>query len=200
MSDRIFSPFRAVAILGLALAALTSSAFAELKMATVDMEKLFNDYYRTGEVQKEINIERARIQKDNNLRLTAIRGIDDQIQEIRKKVNEAGVGTKEKQDLRKEAAELKQDGIHKERERTEYLERRNRALNERMRKEMLGILDGIRRRVTEQAKAGDYDYILDVSGKTTQGIPFVLHAKDSRDLTEQILTEMNAEAKQASAK
>lgn len=181
----------------LLMAALSSSAFGQLKIATVNMEKLFNDFYRTSEVQKAINIERARIQKDNNLRLADIRKIDDKMQEIRKKLK-SDIGAKQKQDLGQEAKELQQDGIHKERERTEFLERRNRALNEKMRKQMRSILLEIQDVVSEKAKTGNYDYILDKSGNTNQGIPFVLHAKESVDLTEGILNEINAEAKEAS--
>lgn len=193
------SSLRLFALLAFATATLIGSASAQIKMATVDMEKLFNDFHRTGEIQKEINIERARIQKDNNLRLADIRGIDDQIQGIRKKLEAGSLGAKEGQDLRKQAAELKQDGIHKERERTEFLERRNRALNERMRKEMRQILQNIRQVVTERAKSQNFDYILDTSGKTTQGVPFVLYASEPKDLTEKILNEINEKAKQASA-
>jgi len=52
-------------------ASLVSAAAAQqakLNIATVDMQELFKQYYRTNEAQKQINVERARIQKDNNER------------------------------------------------------------------------------------------------------------------------------------
>ena len=51
-------------------ASLTCWAAAEdakLKIATVDMQELFKQYYRTNDAQKQINLERARIQKDKVL-------------------------------------------------------------------------------------------------------------------------------------
>ena len=51
-----------------------------LKMATVSMERLFNEYYQTAKIQREINIDRARIQRDNNDRLANIREIDSKLQ------------------------------------------------------------------------------------------------------------------------
>jgi Skp family chaperone for outer membrane proteins len=48
---------------------------AALKIATVDMQELFKQYYRTNEAQKQINVDRANIQKDNNERLAKIREI-----------------------------------------------------------------------------------------------------------------------------
>jgi outer membrane protein len=174
--------------------ALSSMASAQrLKIATVDMERLFNEYHRTSAIQKEINIERARIQKDNNLRLADIREIETTIQGIREQLKDSDLGAKKNQDLNQEARELQQDGIHKERERSEFLERRNRSLNDKMRKQMRGILVEIQRVVSDRAKAGNYDYIFDKSGNSSQGIPFVLHAREMTDLTDSLLKEINEE-------
>lgn len=174
---------------------LQSGANAQrLKIATVDMERLFNEYHKTTSVQRDINIERARIQKDNNLRLKDIRDIDDSLQKIREQLKDTELGDKKRQDLRQEAGDLSQDGIHKERERSEFLERRNRTLSEKMTKQMRAILVTIQRVVSERAKAGNYDYIFDQSGNSNQGIPFVLHARDTTDLTDSLLEEINQDA------
>jgi outer membrane protein len=174
---------------------LQSGANAQrLKIATVDMERLFNEYHKTTSVQRDINIERARIQKDNNLRLKDIRDIDDSLQKIREQLKDTELGDKKRQDLRQEAGDLSQDGIHKERERSEFLERRNRTLSEKMTKQMRSILVKIQRVVSERAKAGNYDYIFDQSGNSNQGIPFVLHARDTTDLTDSLLEEINQDA------
>ena len=174
---------------------LQSGANAQrLKIATVNMERLFNEYHKTSSVQRDINIERARIQKDNNLRLKDIRDIDDSLQKIREQLKDKELGDKKRQDLCQEASDLSQDGIHKERERSEFLERRNRALSEKMTKQMRAILVKIQRVVSERAKAGNFDYIFDQSGNSNQGIPFVLHARDTTDLTDSLLEEINQDA------
>ena len=162
-----------------------------LKVATVSMERLFNDYYQTGKVQREINIERARIQRDNNERLAKIREIDAQLQQIREELKKEDIGEKEKADFFKESNGLAQDGKSKERERKEFLNRRNRALSDKMRKQMRGILVKIQRAVSERAKEGNYDFIFDVSANSNQGIPFVLHARETTDLTNSLLAEIN---------
>ena len=177
----------------------TGANAQRLKIATVNMERLFNEYHKTTEVQRDINIERARIQKDNNLRLKDIRDIDDALQKIREQLDDKEIGQKKKQDLNQEANDLTQDGIHKERERSEFLERRNRALSEKMTKQMRAILVKIQRTVSDRAKAGNYDYIFDQSGNSNQGIPFVLHARDTTDLTDSLLEEINKDAPKESS-
>ena len=167
-----------------------------LKMATVSMERLFNEYYQTAKIQREINIDRARIQRDNNDRLANIREIDSKLQKIREQLKSEDIGAKEREDLLTESRELSQDGKSKERERTEFLDRRNRALSEMMRKQMRGILVKIQRTVSERAKEGNYDFIFDSSGNSNQGIPFVLHARETTDLTDNLLEELNKDAEE----
>ena len=164
-----------------------------LKIATVSMERLFNEYEQTEKVQREINIERARIQRENNNKLASIREIDSKLQKIREELNSDELGEKQRADLIDESRALSQDGRSKEKERTEYLERRNRTLAQNMRKQMRGILVKIQRTVSEMAKEGNYDFIFDSSGNSNQGIPFVLHARDTTDLTELLLKQLNGE-------
>ncbi len=164
-----------------------------LKIATVSMERLFNEYEQTEKVQREINIERARIQRENNNKLASIREIDSKLQKIREELNSDELGEKQRADLIDESRALSQDGRSKEKERTEYLERRNRTLAQNMRKQMRGILVKIQRAVSEMAKEGNYDFIFDSSGNGNQGIPFVLHARDTTDLTELLLKQLNGE-------
>ena len=188
----VFSKITSLALLA-SITLMSSAAAQRLKIATVNMEKLFDDYKRTAEIQKDINIERARIQKDNNLRLADIRAIENNIEDLRKQLGNKDIGDKKKRELSQELQELSQDGIHKERERSEFLNRRNNSLTEKMMKQMRGILVELQRVVSDRAKAGNYDYIFDSSGNSTQGVPFVLHAREMTDLTESILKEVNEE-------
>lgn len=165
-----------------------------LKIATVSMERLFNEYDRTEKIQRESNIERARIQRENNNRLADIRKIDARLQKIREALNDEDLGEKQRDDLKDEFRKLSQDGRSKENERNEFLNRRNTSLSTKVRKQMRGVLAKIQRTVSEAAKRGNYDFIFDSSGNSTTGIPFVLHARETTDLTDLLLKEINGEA------
>lgn len=177
---------------GLWMLGITSASAQKLNIATVDMQRLFNEYHRTGEEQQEINIERARIQKDNNLRLEKIRSIGDGLNTLRDELNKEDLNDKERQDAMEKSRNKFEDGKHEERARIEFLSRRNEALNEKMKKRMKAILEEIKQLVSEKATSGDYDYIFDKSGSSRQGIPFLIHAKNSTDLTDELLEELNA--------
>lgn len=166
----------------------------KLKIATVDMQALFKDYYRTNEEQKSINVERAHIQKDNNERLTRIREIDDELQKLRKQLNDASIADQKKQTLLNEFKVKSEEGQGLDRERREFLQRRNQALNEKLVQRMRSILEEIRKIVEEQAKTDDYDYVFDKSGLSTSQVPFLLYTKDATDITAGLLTKLNADA------
>jgi len=178
-------------------ATLVTSAAAQqgkLNIATVDMQELFKQYYRTNEAQKQINVERARIQKDNNERLARIRDLEENLGNLRKQLEDPAINDSKKQSLFKEWQMQQQEGIALDRERREFLQRRNQALNEKMVQRMKGILEEIRKLVEEQAKVGNYDYVFDKSGLSTSQVPFLLYTKDATDITAGLLKDLNKDA------
>ncbi len=188
-------------IFAAALAAtLVASASAQdkLKIATVDMQELFKQYYKTNDAQKQINVERARIQKDNNERLARIRELEGQLQQLRKQLEDPAINDAKKQQLFKDWQMQQQEGIALDRERREFLQRRNQALNEKMVQRMKGILEEIRKLVEEQAKKDDYDYVFDKSGLSTSQVPFLLYTKDATDITAGLLKDLNKDAPEGS--
>lgn len=174
--------------------AVPAVAQDKLKIATVDMQTLFKQYHRTNEAQKEINVERAKIQQNNNERLETIRALEDELQSFRKQLEDPSISEKKKQDLYKTFQMKTQEGVALDRERREFLQRRNTALNEKMVQKMRGILEEIRKLVEDRAKSDDYDYVFDKSGLSTSQVPFLLYTKDATDITAGLLDLLNKDA------
>jgi outer membrane protein len=168
------------------------AAGSGLKIATVDIQELFREYGRTNEAQKEINVERARIQKDSNDRLAHIRELDTELQGLRKELEDPSISESKRQTLFNEWSLKQEEGIALDRQRREDMQRRTRSLNEKMVQRMKGLLEEIRKRVEEKAKAEDYDYVFDKSGLSTTQLPFFLFTKGSTDMTRKLLADLNA--------
>lgn len=193
ISMNLIRRFFAVAL----AASFTTLAVAQegkLNIATVDMQELFKQYYRTNEAQKQINVERARIQKENNERLARIRELEESLGKLRKQIEDPSLNDSKKQTLFKDLQAQNQEGIALDRERREFLQRRNQALNEKMVQRMKGILEEIRKLVEEQAKKDNYDYVFDKSGLSTSQVPFLLYTKDATDITAGLLKDLNKDA------
>ncbi len=172
---------------------------AKLKIATVDMQQLFKEYYRTNEAQQQINVERARIQKDNNEKLTAIRQIESDIGLLKKQIDDPSLSDQKKAQVYKDHQAKYQEGIQLDKERREFLGRKSTALNEKMQQRMRGILEEIRKLVEERAKAENFDYVFDKSGMSTSQVPFLLYTKDATDITAALLKDLNKDAPAESA-
>jgi outer membrane protein len=155
---------------------------------------LFKEYYKTNEAQQQINVERAKIQKDNNEKLTAIRQIESDIQVLKQQIDDPTISDAKKQESYKAHQGKYQEGIQLDKERREFLTRKNQALNEKMVQRMRGILGEIQKLVEERAKAESYDYVFDKSGMSTSQVPFLLYTKDAIDITAALLKDLNKDA------
>lgn len=189
----IFRRLSTVAIAA-SMATTAMAQNAKLNIATVDMQELFKQYYRTNEAQKQINSERTKIQQDNNERQAKIRELEENLGKIRKQLDDPSLNDSKKQALYKDAQADQQTGIALDRERREFLQRRNQALNEKMVQRMKGILEEIRKLVEEKAKSEDFDYVFDKSGMSTSQVPFLLYTKDATDITAGLLKDLNKDA------
>ena len=167
-------------------ASLATAAVAQegkLNIATVDMQELFKQYYRTNDAQKQINVERARIQKENNERLARIRELETNLGNLRKQLEDPSLNDSKKQTLFKDWQSQQQEGIALDRERREYPPTPQPSAQRKDGPRMKGILEEIRKLVEEKAKVDNYDYVFDKSGLSTSQVPFLLYTKDATDIT-----------------
>ena len=186
------------AILGLIATLSIGSASAQrLKIATVDMQELFKQYHRTTEEQQKFSEEFARIQKENNERLTGIRTIEEQLQVLKKQIEDPTLSDNVKREKSREFQLKLDEAKAMDRERREFLGRRTRALELKKQASMKGILEEIRKLITEYSKNEDYDYVLDKSGLSSNQVPFLLFTKDATDATAALLAKLNQNASQS---
>lgn len=170
------------------------------RIATVDMQKLIKEYHRTDSAQKELNVARLRIEQANAERLEVIGALEDELELIRKQLDDPSISDKKKGDLFKSFQLKTQEGISLDRERREFIKRRTTALNEKMMMIMRKLLEEVRALVVLRAKTDDYDYVFDRSGISTSQVPFLLYSKDAVDLTGDLLKTLNKDAPQESKK
>jgi outer membrane protein len=158
------------------------------------MQELFKQYYQTNEAQDLINVERAKINQDNEDRLKRIREIETNLENFKKQIEDPSVNESKKQSLIKDFQAQQQEGIQLDKERREYIQRRTTALNENMVQRMKSILDDIRKLVEQRSKVDNYDFVFDKSGMSTSQVPVLLYSKDATDITASLLKVLNKDA------
>ena len=192
---------RVLLVTSVVMATLTSGlwgqepAQAKPKAAMENIQALFREYYMSIEAEKQVNIERARIQQENNDMRQRIRGMDAGLKEINRLMSSGeDLGEQKRKSLTREGGLLFQERESLERQRKQTVQGQHQELNRRMMGRMKGILTEIREIVVERAARGGYDYVFDSAGLNTSQVQFVLYAKDDTDITPMILKELNKDA------
>ncbi|MCX6866024.1 MAG: OmpH family outer membrane protein [Verrucomicrobia bacterium] len=186
--------FLSTALAASLVAVAPAAQDGKLNIATVDMQELFKQYYRTIEAKKQNNVDFARIQKDANERKAKIRELNTSLENLKKQIDDPSINDSKKQAISKDAQVQYQDLIALDRELKEFQQRRSQALNEKANQRMRGILEEIRKLVEERAKLDNYDYVFDKSSLSQNGIPFLLYTKDATDITAGLLKTLNKDA------
>ncbi len=162
-----------------------------LKVATVDMQALFQDFHQTKATRLKFDGEQARVVKDRDERVATLKNLEGEIEGLKKQESDPSVADAKKQAIfnQRQSKQAEFEGLRKELE--EYLQRKQRALQEQMQLRMKTILEEIRDKVQKHAEGEGYDYVLDKTGTSTSQVPILLYTKDATDITEVLLKSIN---------
>ncbi len=163
----------------------------KLKIATVDIQKLFDGYYRTAEQNQKFSEEFARIQKEGNERLTGIRALEETLVKLKKKIEDPTLSENVRKDAEIEFRKKFDDVKSMRTERGEFLGRRDRALKVRKQASLKATLEEIRKHIIDYSKSEDVDFVFD---KSAVNLGTLLYSKDSTDITPVILKMINKDA------
>src|SRR5947209_3533430 len=90
-----------LSLISLGLAATASSAHAQAKIATVDMTKIFNSYYKTKEAESRINDARNSAKQELDERLDNYKKSVDQINKLNEDLSKTELAKERKDDISK---------------------------------------------------------------------------------------------------
>ena len=173
---------------------MVSAAHAELKVATVDVQHVFKDYYKTHEAQKEVNNVRKEIEAENATRMEKVKAIEKELQDIKKRGEDPSLSDKAKQSLGEQFQLKQNEGIALEKARREFVERKSRSLNETVQLKMSAIIEEINKVATDKATSGKFDLVLDKSAVSAAQTKVFLYTNPSMDITAEVKKELNASA------
>jgi outer membrane protein len=187
---------------GLLLAALLGSpAWAQTRIATVDMRKLFDDYYITIKAKAALEVQKADMEKAHAKMVDEWKKQKDDYQITLASASDQAVSADERE-RRKKLAEDKLKQVKKsedalvvyEKEAASTYQEQINRVHEKVIEEIRSVLDA-------KARASGYTLVLDVAAIGANGIPIVLyHSNADNDLTQTTLEQLNAAAPPEPAK
>lgn len=170
---------------------VATSAAGKPRIATVDMQKLFADYFRTAQAQEQFDKNYAGIQKRANEQIEKINELALQLRSLGEKLKSGDLNEEQMLKCKKEFELIDQQRGLLITEKTRNEEEEKRDVADRKAASMQGIMSEIRAKVVKIAQEQEYDYVFDQSGKNTNQVSFFLYLKDATDITALVLKELN---------
>ena len=173
---------------------LSGSALAQTKIGTVDLRKLFDSYWKTKTAQAAIQERAAQLDKDDKGMKEDLKKGSDDYQKLLLQVNDQGISTDERE-RRKSAADEKLKQLQGSKTAIEQFERQAQAtLGEQRQRMRENILGEIKIAVNAKAKTAGYALVLDSAAETVNGTLTVVYTNGENDMTDAILSQLNAGA------
>ncbi len=181
-----------------ALAAVTLLAApvraAELKIATVNLKKAFDDYWKTKIADKQLKDDAASFEKRYKDMVEDYKKANEDYRKLLDGSADPAVSADER-DKRKKAAENKFKEVQEIENSIKIFERSaNSQIMEKKRNMRDKIVTEIRGYIDAKAKAGSYAAVIDSSSESINNAPILLYTAGLPDLTEELLAQLNATA------
>lgn len=173
---------------------MSGSALAQTKIATVDLHKLFDNYYKTKLAKAAIEERKAELEKDDKTMLDDYKKASDEYQQLLAQENDPVISDDER-DRRKQSAADKLKQLQDRKTAIDQYERQAQAtLQDQLQRMRDKVLVDIRAAVNDKAKAGGYTLVLDSAAQGISSTDIMLYHSSENDLTDDVLKQLNAGA------
>jgi outer membrane protein len=168
-------------------------AKAQLKIGTVDVQKVFNAYYKTKDANDKLKEAEKAYKDELDSRMDSYKKTFDTINKLNDEINKPDLSGAAKDQKSQERDSKINEAKGLEKEIGEFRQSREKQLQDQFRRMRDGIVEEIMRVVNDQVKAQNYDIVFDRSGASANNLVNVLlYARDSYDFSDPVITKLNA--------
>jgi outer membrane protein len=164
---------------------------SELKIAVVDMDTVFQDYYKTKQtdavLKQKQGIYQAWAKKLGESRLK----LEEEFKILRDAAQNIAYSSAEREKKRLAAQKKYQEFKKKEAELEQYVQQKSREYKQLLKKMHKNILDEIYIEIKQYAILKGYNLVFDKSGKTLNTIPAIIYSSPQFDISDEILKRLN---------
>ncbi len=170
---------------------------AELKIATVDLDKVFTAHPKTQAAEADLKKAEDGIQEEMDKIVAEGRALEEEVAKLREAAKNPLLSEDARLKKRNEAedklTELQEFQLRARRTQETKL----KQMREQVMKSRQGIVDELMVAVADFAKAEGYDFVLDRSGMTMNAVPLAVYSNPDLDVTEKLIERLKASAADA---
>ena len=173
---------------------LATPAFGQSRIATIDLRKAFDNYWKKKEAEATLKEQGADMEKDLKAMVDDLKKNREAYQKLLSDAGDPAISAEER-DKRKKAAEDKLRDVKDMEDRANTYSRTAQTnLEEKKKRVRDNILTEIKNVTMAQAKDKGASMVIDTAAETVNGTPVVLYSNGEMDLTDAVIKQLNLAA------
>ena len=161
------------------------------KVATVDMRKLFDGYWKTKQAENALNDRKAELDKEDRSFIDGLKKDRDEYQKLLDTSNDQAVSADEREKRKQTAADKYKQIKDSETTIVQFERQAQATLAEQSQRMRANILNEIKTAVAARAKAAGCAMVVDSASDSVNQTPIVLYNNGENDLTTAVLDQLN---------
>ena len=176
-----------LAVLGVFSTAFSASA--ELKVASVDMRKLFNDYYKTKLAEDLLDKDKAKARKDLKAQADDIDKAQADYKQLLDQANDQAISSDARDKIKQSAADKAQQINDSKVAFDKYQREVEESLADKSQRMTANLINEIQKAVSDKAKLGGYSLVVNSASSES-----VIYVAPETDISDSVLAQLNAGA------
>ena len=188
-----------LALAAFVAAAAVAGAQPALKLATVDMAKLYDNHYKTIEQNAKIQADDQKAQEEVEKMNKEGNVLVEEYKMLNEQANSPALSAEAKSKAQNEAQKKLEAIQNKQREVQTFIQNTRNSLGQRLNTFRSLMLEEITKVVSDVAKRKGTTLVIDKAGPTAIGISNVVYADGAYEITDDVLKEINKDRPAAPA-
>ena len=183
-----------VAAIAITTVALVLPALAQApsgRIVTIDLNRVFNDYYKTPIAQGKLKETADGYTKEQEEMVAQYRKQVEDLNKLREDSEKTEYTTEVREQKKKAVQDKLAETQKSQRDIEEYARSHRQVLEQQTARMRQGIVKEITDVITKEAKGAGYQFVLDKSGNTLNSVPTILYSQESLDITDDIVKILN---------
>lgn len=181
----------AIVAAGLALGATAHAQTGAGRIVTVDLNKVFNEYYKTPTASGKLKETAEGFNKEHEEMVADYKKAVEELSKLRDEQDKPEYTAEVREQKKKAVQEKLAETSKKQRDIDEYRRSHQKILEDQTQRMRQNILKEINEVIQKESRDAGYLLVLDKSGNTLNGVPPIVYSQDQLDITDDIVKILN---------
>lgn len=167
-------------------------AQAQAKIATVNLQKVFDNYWKTKQISERLQGRGQEYKENREKLMKQYQELNESYAKLQESANDPAASSSERDRRTKDAEAKLLEVKNLERDIVDYDNTTKAEITETQTRMKENIIQQIREKIAQIAKKAGYAFVFDTAAEARTDTPVLLYTDGSNDLTDQVLSSLNA--------